>query len=69
MLSENIKKKVENFEVNIDHTYNEKENIENLMSYSENKKKKHDKSIKLKKVDNKIKRSFEYVKFFKSIWI
>ncbi len=69
ILSENIKKKVENFEVNIDHTYNEKENIENLMSYSENKKKKHDKSIKLKKVDNKIKRSFEYVKFFKSIWI
>lgn len=68
-LSENRKKKIENFEVNINHTYNTTENVENLMSYSENKKKKYDKNMKLKKIDNKVKKSYEYVKFFKSIWI
>lgn len=66
-LSEGREKKVKDFEVNIEDTYSEYEEVENLMSYSDNKKKKID--ISLGNDHNNIKKSTKNVKFFKSIWI
>ncbi len=66
-LSEDRKRKVEEFEVNIEDTYKEDEEIENLMSYSDDKKKNMD--ISLKNETSSVKKSAKNVKFFKSIWI